>query len=108
MVLADSRGRNDGGSVDISEDGRILRFIEKSAAAVGPTPLINAGIYLMPKSLPAAWALPAPFSLENDVFPRTAVHGKFFGFRVDSEVIDIGTPDRYREAQHKLRAGKVS
>lgn len=107
MVLANSRGRVDGGSVDVAEDGRVLRFVEKSAAA-SRTQLINAGIYLMSKSLPATWTIPAPFSLENDVFPRAAIHGKCFGFRVDSEVIDIGTPDRYREAQHKLRAGKTS
>ncbi len=108
MVLTDSRGRTDGGSVDIAEDGRISRFLEKSAAPAERTPLINAGIYLMPKSLPGTWALPAPFSLERDVFPRIATNGHCFGFRVNSELIDIGTPDRYREAQQKLRAGKSS
>jgi len=108
IVLADSRGRTDGGSVDVAEDGRISRFLEKSAAPAGRNPLINAGIYLMPKSLPATWEMPAPFSLERDVFPRIAMDGHCFGFRVNSEVIDIGTPDRYREAQHKLPAGKAS
>jgi D-glycero-alpha-D-manno-heptose 1-phosphate guanylyltransferase len=108
MVLADSGGRTDGGSVEIADDGRILRFLEKSAAPAGRTSLINAGIYLMPKSLPVTWALPAPFSLERDVFPRAAMNGNCFGFRVNSELIDIGTPDRYREAQQKLRAGKAS
>ncbi len=107
MVLAGSGGRTDGGSVDIADDGRILRFIEKSAVAAGRTPLINAGIYLMSKSLPATWAVPAPFSLERDVFPQAALSGNCFGFRVDTEVIDIGTPDRYREAQHKPWAGKA-
>ena len=108
MVLADSKDRTDGGSVDVAKDGRILRFLEKSAAPAGRTPLINAGIYLMPKSLPATWDLPAPFSLEREVFPRIAMSGNCFGFRVNSELIDIGTPDRYREAQLKLRAGKMS
>lgn len=105
MVVADSRGRTDGGSVDVAADGRILGFLEKSATAAGRSPFINAGIYLMRKSLPATWAFPAPFSLENDVFPRAAADGHCFGFRVDSEVVDIGTPERYREAQHKPWAG---
>ena len=108
MVLADSRGRTDGGSVEVAEDGRISRFLEKSAAPAERTPLINAGIYLMSKSLPATWAMPAPFSLEREVFPRIAMNGNCFGFRVKSELIDIGTPDRYREAQQKLRTGKTS
>jgi D-glycero-alpha-D-manno-heptose 1-phosphate guanylyltransferase len=107
MVVSDPGGRTDGGSVDVADDGRILRFVEKSAA-VDRTPLINAGIYLMPKSLPTTWTFPAPFSLESDVFPRAAVDGHCFGFRVNSEVIDIGTPERYREAQHKPWAGKGS
>ena len=104
MVLANSGSRVDAGSVDVAGDGRILRFVEKSAAS--RTPFINAGIYLMPRSLPATWTFPVPFSLENDVFPRAALNGKCFGFRVESELIDIGTPDRYREAQDRL-AGKA-
>ena len=102
MVLADSGGRTDGGAVEVAEDGRILQFLEKSAATTGRTPLINAGIYLMRRSLPLTWEFGTPFSLEQDVFPRAAIDGKCYGFRVNSEVIDIGTPDRYLEAQHKL------
>lgn len=101
MVLAASRGRADAGSVEVAEDGRILRFREKTATA-RQTPLINAGIYLMRKSLPLTWEFGTPFSLEHDVFPRAAIDGKCYGFRVNSEVIDIGTSDRYLEAQHKL------
>ena len=108
MVLAASRGRSDGGSVAVAEDGRILRFLEKPAAAARRMPLINAGIYLMRKSLPLTWDFGTPFSLEQDIFPRAAMDGKCYGFQVNSEVIDIGTPDRYLEAQHKLGAGKVS
>ena len=101
MVVADSRGRTDGGSVDVAEDGRVLRFLEKAAETNRMT-FINAGIYLMPKSLPSRWEFRTPFSLEHDVFPRLVAEGRFYGFRVDSEVIDIGTPDRYAEAQSKL------
>ena len=106
MVLAASRGRTDAGSVEIAEDGRILRFLEKSAAAKR-TLLINAGVYLLRKSLPLTWEFGAPFSLERDVFPRAAMDGKCYGFRVASEVVDIGTPERYRRAQRRPWAGKA-
>lgn len=108
MVLAASGGRTDGGSVEVAEDGRILRFLEKPEGTARRTALINAGIYLMRKSLPSTWEFGTPFSLEQDVFPRAASDGKCYGFRVNSEVIDIGTPDRYLEAQRKLGAGKLS
>ena len=106
MVLAASRGRTDAGAVEVAGDGRILRFMEKPAAAQR-TFFINAGIYLLRKALPLTWEFATPFSLERDVFPRAAMDGKCYGFRVDSEVVDIGTPERCREMQRKPWPGKA-
>ena len=39
-----------------------------------------------------------PFSLEADFFPRFIV-GAFYGFPVEGEVVDIGTPERYAAAK---------
>ncbi len=102
IVVTAARGRNDGGNIELAADGRISAFREKAAAATGRPALINAGIYVLPRDLPAGWQHPDPLSLERDVFPQLAAAGNCFGFLVESEVIDIGTPERYADAQHRL------
>ncbi len=102
MVVTAARGRNDGGNIDLAADGRITAFREKAAVSTGGPALINAGIYVLPRDLPATWNHPDPLSLERDVFPQLAASGKCFGLMVESEVFDIGTPDRYADAQQRL------
>ena len=105
MVVAESRGRSDVGNIELAADGRITSFREKTAPVAGGRALINAGIYVIPRDLPLSWRAPDPMSLERDVFPSLATAGNCFGYVVDTEVIDIGTPERYADAQHKLGAG---
>jgi NDP-sugar pyrophosphorylase family protein len=102
IVVTPTRERADGGNIERTADGRITAFREKTAVATGKPALINAGIYILPRSLPISWRQPDPVSLERDVFPQMATGGGCFGFLVESEVIDIGTPERYADAQHRL------
>lgn len=108
IVVTAARGRNDGGNIDLAADGRVTAFREKAAVVSGHPALINAGIYVLPRDLPTTWQQPDPLSLERDLFPQLAAGGGCFGFPVDSEVIDIGTPERYADAQRSLgpAAGK--
>ena len=59
--------------------------------------LVNGGVYAMSQSIfdhmPAADA----FSLEHDVFPNLIDKGAY-GYVTESDVIDIGTPERYHKA----------
>ena len=102
MVVADLHGRSDGGSIELAGDQRITRFREKAAINTDVSAYINAGVYLLREDLPGSWQHPVPFSLEQDVFPALVASERCYGFPVDSEVIDIGTPERYAEAQGKL------
>jgi len=102
MVVADAGGRVDGGTVVLARDGRIARFREKSPVKNAARAFINAGIYLMRQDLPASWRNADPFSLEHDIFPDLIGGGRCYGYAVDAEVVDIGTPERYVEAQSKL------
>jgi NDP-sugar pyrophosphorylase family protein len=45
-------------------------------------------------------------SLEFDIFPRL-VGPKFYGFVTDTELIDIGTPERYYKAVKILSVESV-
>src|SRR2546427_1181861 len=101
-VVAGARGRADGGTVELARDGRIARFREKSSSQNAARTFINAGIYLMRRDLPASWRNTDPFSLERDIFPDLIGGGRCYGYAVDAEVVDIGTPERYVEAQSKL------
>lgn len=98
VVLADSRGRADGGNVELGPDGRVTRFSEKSGVGA----FISAGIYLVQSGLPQEWAMPCPFSLELDVIPGLVATKRCFGFAADSNLTDIGTPQRYADAQRNL------
>jgi NDP-sugar pyrophosphorylase family protein len=102
MVVAGARARADGGTVELAPDGRIARFREKSPIKNASRTFISAGIYLMRRDLPASWRNTDPFSLEHDIFPVLVSGKNCYGFVVDAEVVDIGTPERYVAAQSKL------
>lgn len=102
LVAAPPRERTDGGTLQLDRDGRVAAFEEKAATALGGARFINAGIYAVPMETARAWRFDNPFSLEREVIPQLVAEGRCFGFAVASEVIDIGTPDRYRKAQGGL------
>ena len=57
---------------------------------------------MVPAATAAGWQFDYPFSIEHQVFPQLVEGRNCFGFTVESEVIDIGTPERYRNAQRGL------
>ncbi len=85
------------GEIDLSDDERILAFHEKGTEKKAGW--INAGIYIIKKSLLASIPDHKPFSLEYDLFPQL-VSKELYGFRCFAEFIDIGTPESYAIAKH--------
>lgn len=80
------------GSVTISEDENITAFNEKrTSSGVG---WINAGVYLMRKSVIASIPAGQSYSLEYELFP-SLVGKKLYGFCSEGRFIDIGTPESY-------------
>lgn len=92
-------GRLDYGRVRLGPDDSIASFDEKASDARG---LVNAGVYLIDPVFFERRAPRGAFSLERDLFPSCGP-GEAFGFRLADSVIDIGTPERYLEAEHALR-----
>ena len=85
------------GAVVLDEDGRVQSFIEKAAAG-GPA-LVNAGVYLMQRSLIKEIPAGRVLSLEKDTFPQW-IGRRFFGHSSNTPTfIDIGTPQSLRQAQ---------
>ncbi|MCX5796508.1 MAG: sugar phosphate nucleotidyltransferase [Elusimicrobia bacterium] len=102
VVLAPPEPGSDYGSVSLDPQGRVTGFVEKSEA--GPGQLMNAGIYLFTGAALAAIPAGRPTSLERDLLPALAREGLAWGWPVAQRVVDIGTPQRYAEADARLRA----
>jgi D-glycero-alpha-D-manno-heptose 1-phosphate guanylyltransferase len=85
------------GAIELSEDGRIARFSEKSSVA--SPGWINAGLYVIPRDLLLSMPQGAPYSMERDAFPRWIESGRLVrGFRCPGPFIDIGTPESLEAA----------
>lgn len=95
MVLARSKKVQDFGSVALNSSQRIMSFKEKAVCT--NECLVNAGIYLMQKEVFSYMPDENHFSLEYDFFPEL-IHDNCYGFITESELIDIGTPERYEKA----------
>jgi len=99
MVLVPAGSGDDFGSVTIDPSNRIIGFQEKKATASG---WINAGIYFFEKKVLSRIPPGTAYSLERDLFPQLA-GGDFYGFPTTEKLVDIGTPERFDEAQRALQ-----
>jgi NDP-sugar pyrophosphorylase family protein len=84
------------GTVTLDEDASIAAFREKDAAA-GPG-WINAGVYLVNRELAESIPADGAVSLERETFPAWTGRG-LYGYMSDCALMDIGTPERYEQAQ---------
>ena len=100
IVLSEVENANRYGSVQIGRNHEIIRFEEKRES---PAPgLINAGIYLIERSVFAAVADDQVVSMEHDVIPNILNHNKVYGYVSKGKFIDIGLPETYRVAGEYL------
>jgi NDP-sugar pyrophosphorylase family protein len=96
MLLAETPDASRFGIVQLGADDRVVEFDEKKTA--GTPGLVNAGIYLIGRSLIEEIPSGRPASLERDVFPMWAGRKGFYGFRSPAQFLDIGTPASLHEA----------
>ena len=94
------------GLVRRGEDGEVLEFLEKPDPAEIDTDEINAGAYVLERSIldliPAGRAI----SIEREVFPRLVGEG-LYGRRLEGYWMDIGTPERYLQASWDILGREV-
>jgi mannose-1-phosphate guanylyltransferase len=93
------------GVVPTSDDGQVEAFIEKGDGPA-PTNRINAGAYVLERSVVEEIPAGRAVSFEREVFPKLVGNG-LYGFAAAGYWIDIGTPRRYLEATYDLLAGQV-
>ena len=100
MLLAEIADASRFGRVDIDEDGSVLSFSEKSESGPG---LINAGVYVLERSVVAAIPEGRAVSLERETFP-SLVGKRFFGEPGAFAFMDIGTPESYAASSEFFKA----
>ena len=99
LVASKMQDVSDYGSIEIDDFGRIIGFYEKeSRTGEG---FVNAGVYLMRKDIFDHMPDEDFFSLEQDLFPKL-LDKDCYTYVVDGKFFDIGTPERYAEAQKIL------
>jgi mannose-1-phosphate guanylyltransferase len=88
-------------------DLSVREFVEKPSLDEIDTHLINAGAYILERSVLSEMA-PAGsrISIERDVFPRLVDNG-LYGFEASGYWMDIGTPQRYLQATWDILEGAV-
>ena len=96
------------GVVPTELDGRVLGFIEKPPPGEAPTNLVNAGVYVCEPRLLDRIPAGHPFSAERELFPAVVQDGTMFARRTDAYWMDIGTPEKYLQANLDALAGRYA
>jgi mannose-1-phosphate guanylyltransferase len=96
------------GLVELGEHGRVTRFLEKPDPSEITTNTINAGIYVLDRALLTRMPEGRVVSIEREFFPGLLADGvPVFGWVPDHYWLDIGSPEKYRQGQLDLMAGKL-
>ncbi len=91
------------GVVVQDSEGRILRFVEKPRIEEAPSNRVNAGIYVMEKSMLRYIPKDREVSIERETFPLLIEkQAGVFGKIVSGYWMDMGTKERYRKIHWDL------
>lgn len=83
------------GRVRLGPDSEVIGFTEKEAEHGAGW--INAGIYLLSRSLLQTISKDSPVSLEQEMFPSWIGQG-LYGYAAEGRFFDISTPESYANA----------
>ncbi len=96
------------GVVPTNEDGSVIAFVEKPAPGKAPSNWINAGTYVVEPAFLDRIPPRLNVSVERETFPRMLARpGLLFGYKSDAYWLDIGTPEKYLQANADLLDGRV-
>jgi mannose-1-phosphate guanylyltransferase len=88
------------GIVELDDQSRVRRFVEKPRAGQVFSRLANAGVLVVEPSVLSWLPDDRPVDFGHDVFPQMLAMGQtIVGYPIEDTLIDIGTPESYRKAQ---------
>ena len=95
------------GLVRRADEGEVTEFLEKPDPAEIDTDEINAGAYVLEREVLDLVPAGKEVSIEREVFPLLVGDG-LYGKRLEGYWIDIGTPDRFLQANWDILEGRVT
>ncbi|MDQ3011037.1 MAG: NDP-sugar synthase [Acidobacteriota bacterium] len=96
------------GLVETEADGRVRRFLEKPKPEEITCNTINAGIYVLEPHILNYIPVGDKFSFEYQLFPALlAKNEPFYAYTMSGYWLDIGTPQRYLQANDDLINGRL-
>jgi mannose-1-phosphate guanylyltransferase len=98
------------GLVRLRDDSSVEEFVEKPGAdqlRPGEPFRINAGTYVLERSVVDGIPVGVACSIEREIFPWAAADGHLFGYPSDCYWRDIGTPVSYLAASHDVLSGRI-
>jgi NDP-sugar pyrophosphorylase family protein len=95
------------GVVPTDDEGRVTGFIEKPPREEAPTNMINAGVYVLEPSVLERIPSNREWSVERSLFPDLVADGaRVFALSTTSYWMDVGTPEKYLQANMDALAGR--
>ncbi len=86
--------------------GRVSAFVEKPPRGEAPTNEINAGTYLLERTVLDAIPSGRPVSIERETFPQLIADGRpLYAYTTDDYWIDLGKPEAYLNAHRHIFDG---
>jgi mannose-1-phosphate guanylyltransferase len=97
------------GVVALDDRNRLLRFVEKPAPDQAPSRYINAGVWIFePDMLDLMPPQGEPFSVERKFWPHCLEQDiPMYGYAEECYWLDIGTLERYKQANQDLLVGGI-
>ena len=97
------------GVVPTDDSGHVLGFIEKPPREEAPTNQINAGVYVLEPSVLDRIPAGKEWSVERALFPElVADGGRVFALSTEAYWMDVGTPDKYLQANMDAISGRFT
>ncbi|MEZ5219597.1 MAG: NDP-sugar synthase [Ilumatobacteraceae bacterium] len=96
------------GVVELDDEQRVLRFVEKPAPGTAPSNLINAGTYVLEPSVLDLIPSGRKVSIERETFPVVSERGGLFAMAADAYWLDTGRPELYLQANLDVLSGRSS
>ena len=96
------------GIVELDENNRIIKFVEKPKPSEITTNTANAGIYVLEPEVLQYIHENCLYDFGKDLFPKLL--GKkvpMYGYKMQEYLLDIGTLETYQKAQKDLLEGKL-
>ena len=96
------------GLIEAAADGRVVRFTEKPPEDEVTGDTINAGIYILERSILSRIPAEGTQSFERDLFPAMVQEGaRIYAYLTHGYWQDIGSPQKYLEASFGIISGRT-